>query len=323
MVHCSRILVTGANGFVGQIVVDELCRNTAFVVRAATRKPTTFAKNVETVTISDIGPDTDWTTALRDVDCVVHLAGKAHAMNGPEKGATASYAVVNTAGTLALATQAAKAGVRRFIFVSSIKVCGEGGPAASSEAYSEDSLSMEQDEYASSKHQAEIGLEKIVQSSQMRYTIVRPPLIFGPGMKGNLLALSRLISKGIPLPFGGVTGNRRSLISVFNLASFLAFVALDSRADNQTFNICDDEHPSTRELISLIGESMDKRPMLIPVPAWLLTWLATLVRPALAIRLFGSLRVNSSKAKELLTWKPPLSLREGLKRTFTPPKGAL
>jgi nucleoside-diphosphate-sugar epimerase len=307
-----RVLVTGANGLVGRQLLLELAAQQVSV-RAAVRGVAQLPGTAERHAIADLESAPDWTEALRECDAVVHLAARVHMMRDRAADPAAAYQRVNTEATLGLARQAAAAGVRRFVFLSSIKVNGEvnrdGQPfRPADEAHPADP-------YAWSKHQAELGLRQLERESGLQVAIVRPPLVYGPGVKANFLRLLRAISRGRPLPLGRVH-NRRSLVSVWNLADLLVRLALDPRAVGRTWMVSDGEDLSTPELITRLAAAMGREARLLPVPLGALRLGAALAgRGAELRRVLGTLTVDASDTRTLLQWSPPIGVDEGLRRT--------
>ena len=302
-----KVLVTGANGFVGL----KLCRHLIAIgneVVPAVRRPTNIPN--EKILTSDA----EWTSALADCDVVVHLAGRAHVMKDEFDDPFAEYRRVNVQWTLALARQAADAGVHRFVYISSVKVNGEH--TASNTAFRVGDTPEPEDAYGMSKHEAEQGLMALARDTSMEVIIIRPPLVYGPGVKGNFASLVRGVHKGIPLPLGAVH-NKRSLVALENLVDFIS-VCADSkrspRAANEVFLISDGEDVSTTELLRKIANAYKVAPRLMPIPVlWIRTVARLLGKRAVADRLLGSLVVDSSKARDLLGWKPVVSMEEQLK----------
>jgi len=280
-------------------------------VRCATRntpRTTAFDVGVEKVIVGNIVADTSWREALTDVDAVVHLAAKVHVQHAQGPDALESYRAVNTAGTVNLARQAAKAGVSRFVFVSSVKVNGEEGK------FTEADSPAPVDPYGISKLEAELGLRAVAEETGMEVAIIRPPLVYGPGVKANFKALVRAVSLGIPLPFGAVT-NKRSFVAIDNLVDFV-FVCLEHpNAANETFFVSDGEDLSTTELLRRLSIAIGKPARLVPVPQEMLIAAASLLgQRSLMQRLVGSLQVDISKARQHLGWRPVISVDSALRR---------
>jgi nucleoside-diphosphate-sugar epimerase len=302
------VLVTGANGFVGSALCDRL-KAEGYNFRRAVRARAQIGNSVA---VGNIGPDTQWEVALLGVDTVIHTAARAHIMKDEIDDPLAEYRKVNVEGTLNLARQAEQAGVKRFIFISSIKVNGEntllGKPFAA-----DDTLAPE-DPYGVSKCEAEQGLQHFAQEMGMEVVIIRPPLVYGPGVEGNFASMMRLVRKGIPLPLGAIH-NKRSLVALDNLVDLIITCIDHPAAANQVFLAGDGEDLSTTDLLRGTAKAMRKPALLVPVPARMLTFSATLLgKKAVAQRVLGSLQVDISKARNELEWEPPVSVEEGLRR---------
>ena len=309
-------LVTGASGFVGGALLRGL-QTREWLVRAASRQPITRATHAstakfETVTTGPIDADTEWKHALSGAEYVVHLAARVHVMADSSANPLADFRAVNVAGTLHLARQAAATGVRRFVFLSSVKVNGEA--SAVSQAMREVDAPAPQDPYAISKHEAEQGLRQIATETGMQVVIIRPPLVYGPSVKANFAALMTAIAKGTPLPLGALQ-NRRSLVTLDNLVDFIITCLAHPQAANETFLVSDGEDLSTTDLARRLGQALHRPARLIPVPAsWLMAGAGLVGRRAAAERLCGNLQVDITKARTLLGWTPPISVDEGLRR---------
>lgn len=301
------ILVTGANGFVGTALCERLRRD-GRPLRAATRSGAGG-----TYPVGDLAPTTDWTAALDGVTEVIHLAARVHVMHDTSADPLAEFRHINVAASVNLAEQAARAGVRRFVFLSSIKVNGEatlpGRPFLATDA------PAAQDPYGQSKHEAELALREVMNRTSIEVAVIRPPLVYGPGVKANFRTLMRLVHRGLPLPLGRVD-NRRSLIAVDNLVDLLLTVADHRAAVGGTFLASDGYDMSTAELITLIARAMGKAPALWPVPpSWL--WLGARLtgRTAFARRLLGSLQVDVGLTRQQLGWTPPIQISDAVART--------
>lgn len=310
-----RILVTGANGFVGRALCHYFLQDGRHEIVAAVRKEVSPGTSTARCAVGNIDQHTSWAYALKGIDVVVHLAARAHLLRQPPTDSLAAYRSVNTAGTINLAFQAAHAGVRRFIFISSIKVCGEGQSHPGQEAYCEDQLPVPGDAYAISKWEAEQGLWGIVETTGMEGVVLRPPLAYGPRVGANFLRLLQAVDSGLPLPFGKVD-NRRDLIYVGNLVHAVLTCLEHTAARNKTFLLSDGESVSTPELIRRVGVALNRPARLLRLPAkWLrLAGLFTSKQAALD-RLLGSLTVNSGAIKHNLDWSPPYSMGQGLMET--------
>jgi nucleoside-diphosphate-sugar epimerase len=258
--------------------------------------------------------DTDWSTALTNQQVVIHAAARAHIMKDEVADPLAEYRRVNVDGTLNLARQAAAAGVKRFIFISSIKVNGEQTPLG--QPFTADDTPAPEDAYGMSKWEAEQGLQQLASETGMEVVIIRPPLVYGPGVKGNFASMTKLVAKGLPLPLGAIH-NQRSLVALDNLVDLIITCIDHPAAANQVFLAGDGQDLSTTELLRAVARAMGKPSRLIPVPSSLLMLGATLLgKKAVAQRLLGSLQVDIAKARNLLGWEPPVSVEEGLKRCF-------
>ena len=303
-----NVLVTGPSGFVGNALCARLkaeSRNFRCAVRA-------LAQIENPIVVGDIGSDTDWSKALNGVRTVIHTAARAHIMKDEVPNPLAEYRKVNVEGTLNLARQAAHAGVKRFIFISSIKVNGEQTPLG--EPFTSDDTPTPEDPYGISKYEAEQGLQQLAQETEMEVVIIRPPLVYGPNAPGNFGSLMRLVEKGLPLPLGAVH-NKRSLVALDNLVDLIITCIDHPAAANQVFLAGDGEDLSTTELLRGVAKAMDKPARLIPVPGGMLMFGATLLgKKAVAQRLLGSLQVDISKAREVLGWEPVVSVNEQLRK---------
>lgn len=298
-----RIVVTGANGFVGRPVCETF-RKRGHQVTEASRSQ-----------IGEIGPLTEWAALLKDVDAVIHLAARVHQMNDTATDPLAAFREVNVQGTRRLAEQAAENGVRRFVFVSSVKVNGEGTLAG--QAYTEEDPPHPEDPYGISKMEAEQVLRVIEARGGCETVILRPPLMYGAGVKANFRSLCKAIRKGVPLPFGCITHNRRSLLNVRNLADAIAMAVEHPGAAGETFLVSDGQPISTAELVRRIAARAGKNPQMLPIPVSVLKTLGTLSgRRAAVSRLTGSLVIDDRKIREKLHWTPPYTMEDGLKECF-------
>jgi nucleoside-diphosphate-sugar epimerase len=304
-----RVLLTGATGFVGRNLCL-LLAGSPCVVRAALRRPRMEPAGVaESAVVGDITSQTDWSTALKGVDTVIHAAARVHCVND---AAEEPYFEVNARGTLGLARAAVRAGVTRFIYLSSVKVNGEGEPAR---PYTTSDEPHPGDAYARSKWLAERYLHDVVEATGMQGVVVRAPLVYGPGVKGNFLQLLHWVQRGRPVPLGGID-NARSLVSVWNLCDLLRLTMEHPRAAGGTWMVSDGEDLSTPELVRRIAHAMGRRATLLPVPARLLRAAGALLgKGAEMRRLCGSLTVDIAPTRERLGWSPPLSIDEALERT--------
>jgi nucleoside-diphosphate-sugar epimerase len=260
----------------------------------------------------DLEPAADWSVALAGISAVVHLAARVHVMADTAANPLEEFRRVNVQGTLNLARQAAAAGVRRFVFVSSIKVNGEATQPGF--PFTADDAPAPLDAYGVSKMEAEQGLREIARQTGMDVVIIRPPLVYGPGVKANFAAMMRWLKRGVPLPLGAIH-NQRSLVALDNLVDLIVTCITHPAAANPIFPVSDGEDVSTTGLLRRMGQAMGRPARLIPVPAGLLKLAATVLgKPDVAQRLCGSLPVDIEKTRRLLGWTPPLSLDEGLRR---------
>jgi nucleoside-diphosphate-sugar epimerase len=303
-----RILVTGAGGFVGGILVPTLVGEGHDVI-SATRDVTKVSAGIPFEVIS-VAPETDWAPALVNVDTVVHLAARAHVLSDTASDPLAEHRRVNTEGTRRLAQQAAKAGVKRFVFLSSIGVLGNSSlNAKNGLSFTEEDDPCPHDDYSRSKWEAEEALQEI---QDLETVVIRPPLIYGPRVPGNLSRLLGLIHQGRPFPLGGVH-NKRSLVGARNLSSFIAAVLTDSRAAGEKFLLADEEQLSTAQLYECLCRHMSVPSKLVHVPEWMLrAGLAVLGRKNMADRLCHTLLVDCTKA-EAMGWRQPTTMDEGLR----------
>lgn len=306
----SALLVTGANGFVGSAVRrGALAAGQA--VRGAVRTPGSIGR--DEVAVGAMDGHTDWADALRGCRAVVHTAARVHVMNESSADPLSEFRRVNVEGTLNLARQAAEAGVQRFVFVSSIKVNGEGTEAG--HAYAASSPPAPQDAYGISKSEAEQGLHRIASDTGLEVVVVRPPLVYGPGVKANFRSLMLAVARGVPLPLGSVVGNRRSLVALDNLADLLLTCAKHPAAAGHTFLVSDGEDLSTADLLRRMGQALNRPARLLPCSPSLLQMGARLVgKAAIAQRLLGNLQVDISHTRATLGWTPPITVDEGLRR---------
>ncbi len=308
--------MTGATGFVGGALVWRLASDVSFngVVDAVRSKANTLPQGVKQVLVTDLLQNTDWSEALQGIDAVVHCAARVHVILDDATEPLQAYREMNVRGTLNLAQQAAKAGVRRFVFVSSIKVNGEATQLG--QPFTADDEPAPLDPYGISKLEAEIGLREIEAHTSMEVVIVRPPLVYGPGVKANFASMLKWVALGLPLPLGGIK-NARSLVAIDNLVDILVICIRNPTAAGQTLLVSDGEDVSTSELLRRIALVMERKSILLPVPAFLIEWGAALVGKRLVARqLCGSLQIDINKTRQLLRWNPPVSLDEGLRRTI-------
>jgi nucleoside-diphosphate-sugar epimerase len=308
-----RVLVTGATGFVGHALVRRLLEGGDTRVRALVRRPQVPVPGLESVVMPQLSEAGDWRAALHGIDVVVHLAARVHVMREQDADPLAAFRQANVALTLALARAAAAQDVRRFIFISSIKVNGEHTPVG--RPFTAQDLPDPQDPYARSKLEAEEGLAQLSAGHPMQLTVIRPPLVYGPGVGANFRTLMRWLQRGIPLPLGAIH-NRRSLLALTNLIDLIRTCLDHPAAANRTLLASDGEDLSTTELLRRLGAALGCPARLLPVPAAVVEGLATLVgQRAVAQRLCESLQVDGAATRALLDWQPPLRVDEGLAET--------
>ncbi len=306
-----QVLVTGANGFVGRALCAEAVSR-GMAVRGITRASGDLPISVENFAVGGIDGNTDWRDVLTGCEVVVHLAARVHVMADLAANPLEEFRRVTVRGTLNLARQAAAANVRRFLFVSSIKVNGEATQLG--RPFTADDAPAPLDAYGVSKMEAEQGLREIARQSGMDVVIIRPPLVYGPGVKANFAAMIRWLNCGVPLPLGA-THNQRSFVSLNNLVDLIVTCLTYPAAANQTFLVSDGEDVSTTELLRRMSQALGRPARLVPVPvSWLKLAAAMVGKQDVAQRLCGSLQVDIEKTRRLLGWTPPLSLDEGLKK---------
>jgi nucleoside-diphosphate-sugar epimerase len=307
-----RIFVTGASGFVGQALLEALLAEKR-VVRAAVRCRASLCptEGLELLPVGNIDAETDWSSALEGIDCVFHCAGRAHVMRESVSDALAAYRAVNVAGTRRLAERAAASGVRRFVFLSSIKVNGESTDGV--RCFTRHDKAVPKDPYGISKFEAEQALWEVAARTGMEVVVLRPPVVYGPRVKGNLLRMLSWIASGVPLPLGAVR-NRRSFLGLSNLVNLMIRCADHVGAAGQTLLVSDDTDVSTPRLVRLIGGALGKPAHLFPVPVGLLRVGAALLDKRFVMdRLVSSLQLDIAYTREVLDWSPPVPLEKGLR----------
>ncbi|MGZ5029199.1 MAG: UDP-glucose 4-epimerase family protein [Methylobacter sp.] len=308
----THLFLTGATGFVGSALTADLV-SLGYSIVAGVRKPVvSLPSEVRQQVVGDLSADTDWRTALIGISVVVHLAARVHVMNDKSSDPLEAFQQMNVDATLNLARQAAQSGVKRFVFISSVKVNGEETTGKPFTAFDEPAPL---DPYGQSKLEAEIELRELSHVTGLEVVIIRPPLVYGPGVRANFLRLMQFVKMGIPLPLG-IIHNRRSMVALDNLIDLLITCTHHPAAAGQTFMVSDDNDVSTSELICMIAAAMGKRPLLLPVSAGIITGIAALLgRSAVANRILGSLQVDITQTKSILGWKPVVTMQESLNKT--------
>ncbi len=308
------ILVTGATGFVGSAVIARLAREKIQARACVRRDGIVIPEGIQAVKVCDLSADNDWRQPLIEVGTVVHTAARVHVMQDRASTPLVEYRRVNVQGTLNLARQAAACGVRRFVFVSSVKVNGEATKFG--RPFDEENTPAPLDPYGISKMEAEQGLQEVAAQTGMELVIIRPPLVYGPGVKANFAALMRAVKRGWPLPLGAIK-NKRSLVALDNLIDLILICTTHPRAANQTFMVSDGDDLSTSELVCRMALAACVPVRLLPIPVWILKACSVLAGKSEAMqRLTGNLQVDISKANRLLDWVPPVSVSEGLVRAM-------
>ncbi|WP_028694649.1 UDP-glucose 4-epimerase family protein [Pseudomonas cremoricolorata] len=307
------VLVTGANGFIGSALMERLRADTSYTAVGLVRKrPVCPGENLRYEVVEDYMAACP-AALLQAADTVIHLASRVHVMRETDSDPLAEYRRINVEGTLQLARAAAAAGVRRFIFVSSIKVNGEGTDDRA--AYRASDRPHPTDPYGVSKLEAEVALLALARETSMECVVVRPVLVYGPGVKANFQTMMKWLRRGVPLPFGAID-NKRSLVALDNLTDLLVTCIAHPRAANRVLLVSDGEDLSTTELLRRLGKVLGKPARLLPFPTGLMYALARgRNASALAKRLCGSLQVDISETRELLDWNPPVSVDAALQAT--------
>ena len=309
-----NVLVTGANGFVGRALVQGLVdRNFDSIVAMLRRSDVGLPKNIHQVLVNDITKVSEYGNILSDIDIVIHAAARVHIMKDDARDPLNEFRRVNVEGTLQLAKKAALCGIKRFVFISTIKVNGE--ETKKNAPFRTEDIPMPKDPYGISKYEAEEALQSLAVETGMEVVIIRPTLVYGPGVKGNFRSMLSLVSKGIPLPLGAID-NLRSLVALENLVDLIITCACHPKAANKVFLAGDGVDLSTADLLKKVGISLGRPARLLPVPVPLITFTALLLgKRAVARRLLGSLIVDLSSARDILGWRPPVSMEDELKRT--------
>lgn len=311
------ILITGANGFVGKAVLAQTI-NRGYQTVAVSRSPLPVALAPVQGQIPELNANTDWQAILTgtNIDVVIHTAARVHQMQDSAADPVAEFRAVNTEGTLNLARQAAASGVKRFIFISSIKVNGEQTIAGKS--FTAAQPAAPQDAYGLSKAEAEQQLRQLAAETGMAVVIIRPPLVYGYGVKANFAAMLNLAQKNLPLPLGAVS-NKRSLVALDNLVDLIVTCIDHPKAANQTFLVSDDHDVSTTKLLQMMTQAAGKKPRLLPVPvSWLTLAARVMGKQAIIDRLCGNLQLDISHTRQTLGWAPPITVAEGIARCFAP-----
>ena len=308
-----KLLLTGASGFVGRNLLDKLADVDLHVTSRCKVDSFSDVQNVNFFQC-EIDADTNYTDVLKNRDVIIHCAARAHIMNDEALEPLVEYRKVNTAGTINLARQAVNFGIKRFIFISSIKVNGEstelGKPFKSSDKRAP------ADFYGQSKSEAEVQLLQLGEETGLEIVIIRPTLVYGPGVKANFASLLNLVSRGLPLPFGYITDNKRSLVSVKNLVDLIITCIGHPNAANQVFLVSDDTDISTALMVRKMSKALGKSNRLLPVPLWCYRLVGKLTgKKDVVNRLLGSLQVDIEHTKETLGWAPPQTIEEGFKET--------
>ena len=307
-----RILVTGGSGFVGRSVCEQI-GSEEIDVFPVVRSPDKAASSSKCIIVRDIGPDTGWQKILSGTDVIIHAAARVHVAKDTAADPLAAYRHINVAGTLNLARQAADAGVKRFIFLSSIKVNGDN--TTIDRPFRANDQANPGDAYGRSKYEAEVGLQQLSQVSGMDVVVIRPPLVYGPGVRANFLTMMRWVHRGWPVPFGNVE-NRRSLVALDNLVDLIKTCCVHPAAANQVFLISDDEDVSTTELLRRIGVALQRPARFFPLPPALVRAFAAIAgKHGQVARLLGSLQVDIDKTRKLLGWSPVVNMEAALQET--------
>ena len=300
-----KILITGYSGFVGSNLLEQLKGN--FDLKLLGRQSPCIESDFFQAIIDS---KADYSSIIADTDIVIHVAARTHIMNDATLDPLEEFREVNVRGTLNLAKQAARAGVKRFIYISSIKVNGEKTSFAKAFMFSDQR--MPEDAYAISKSEAEEQLETLCEQTGMEYVFIRPPLVYGKGVKANFSALMKLAGKKLPLPFGSINANKRSLVSVYNLVDLIKVCIEHPKAANQTFMVSDGDDLSTSAMVKLMAEVQGIKPILVLIPVWFLKLLGKLTgKSDMISRLTDSLLVDITHTKETLNWMPLFSVKEG------------
>lgn len=308
-----KVVVTGGSGFIGRALCERLGSEEHIDLHRVVRSTAFSLPSVSDIEVDDIGSQTLWANSLQDVDVVIHAAARAHVTSDSAANPLNEFRRVNVDGTMNLARQAMNAGVRRFIFISSIKVNGE--MTACGRRFSAGDQTAPADAYAKSKCEAEVALQGLAKAGDMELVVIRPPLVYGPGVRANFLAMMRWIHRGWPVPLGRVN-NKRSLVALDNLVDLIATCASHPAAANQIFTVSDDEDISTSELARRIGVAVRNPAKLVSVPVALLRTCASFAGKSGQLeRIVSSLQVDIAKTRDLLGWAPVINMEKALQET--------
>lgn len=308
-----KILLTGSTGFVGSALQQQILASNKYSLTVAVRRAVDVPANVRAVQVTDLTATTDWSDALQNIDAVIHSAARVHVMNDTSADPLAEFRKVNVDGTLALAKQAVAAGVKRFVFVSSIKVNGEG--TVLGKPYTADDEANPSDPYGVSKYEAEQALLALSEETGLEVVIVRPVLVYGPGVKANFRSMMKWVSRSVPLPLGAIH-NKRSLVALDNLVDLILTCVEHPAAVNQVFLASDGNDLSTTQMLQQLGVALAKPARLLPIPMnWLNFAFTVLGKKSFTQRLCGSLQVDITKNQQLLGWVPPVSVEDAMRKT--------
>lgn len=307
-----KVLVTGASGFVGSTLCGHLLAKGQAVTGAVRNMPGKPLLGVEYRVVSSLSAETNWSEALAGMNAIVHCAARVHIMKETSTDPLVAFREMNVKGTACLAKQAADNGVKRFVFISSIKVNGE---STSGRPFTADNTPAPEDPYGISKWETEQVLQKIAEKTGLEVVIIRPPLVYGPGVRANFLKLMQAVKLGLPLPLGAIN-NHRSLVALDNLIDLIDTCLNHPAASNQTFLVSDGSDLSTTVLLQNMAAALGRPARLIPVPESVLWVVAKLLgKKSIAQRLCGSLQVDINKTKDMLSWSPPVTVDEALRKT--------
>lgn len=300
----NKILVTGFSGFIGSNLIKSL--KGKYQLKLLGRK----SSQLGIVYNHNLDGHSSYNEATEDVQVVIHCAARVHIMDDSSIDSLREFRTVNTEGTINLARQSAEAGVKRFIFLSSIKVNGES--TSGKIPFTANDLPRPEDPYGISKSEAELGLLELGKQTGMEIVIIRPPLVYGEGVKANFTSLMKFVNKGLPLPFRSINDNKRSLVSVYNLVDLIKLCIDHPKAANQVFLVSDDHDLSTAKMVALMAKVQGKKNIALPVPFWFFKLAGKLLKKGDVIdRLTGSLQLDIAHTKRTLGWTPPYSIEHG------------